>query len=173
MGCAVSKNQKKPNLADLQPKRQVVGSTPPAPPPQFWNAEHQRTICEYCGELGTLVSHEQSGYPYRGDYGPMWVCLGGCDAYCGCHPGTDIALGRMANRTLRSAKKEAHAAFDPMWQRKVELGSKRRNARSDGYTWLAGQLGVKASAMHIGWLDLEQCRAVVAACNPKNWSNAA
>jgi hypothetical protein len=75
----------------------------------------------------------------------------------GCHKGTTLPLGRLANAELRKAKMDAHAAFDPMW---------RNGAMSRGraYGWLAKQLGIDKKRCHIGYFSLEECRRVMEVC---------
>ena len=97
-------------------------------------------------------------YPHRQDlYDKLFYQCPPCDAYVGCHPGTDRPLGRLANAELRHAKSAAHAAFDPLWSHGA------RNRKS-AYVWLAQQLGIAVDQCHIGYFDLEQCRRVVALC---------
>ena len=61
--------------------------------------------CPYCGAPVLL---KDSNYVYHNNknYGKMWVCSNypECDAYVGCHPGTTIPLGRLADSALRKAK---------------------------------------------------------------------
>jgi hypothetical protein len=88
----------------------------------------------------------------------------------GVHKGTDKPLGRMANKELRGWKGRAHAAFDPLWKRKLELyrheGATKGWARGTGYKWLAGQLGIPAQECHIAMFDVEMCKRVVEVCRP-------
>lgn len=72
--------------------------------------------CPYCGSPAKLTTSQQI-YGSNFDYGAMWCCVNYplCHAYVGCHPGTEIPLGRLANKELREAKKKAHAAFDRLW----------------------------------------------------------
>lgn len=79
-----------------------------------------------------------------------------CDAYVGVHNGTDIPLGRLANRELRRWRNRAHAAFDPLWQK----GPYRRR-RNDAYVWLAGKMGLTKEETHIAMFDVEQCKQVI------------
>lgn len=85
----------------------------------------------------------------------------------GCHPGTTRPLGTLARKELRGLRHAAHAAFDPLWQRKAALQQVSRSvARRAGYAWLASQLGVDRKACHIALFDEEQCRRVVDLCTP-------
>lgn len=120
--------------------------------------------CRYCQTPAALLRVGDAGYPYRRDYGPIWTCAP-CKAWVGCHPGTEKALGRLANAELRKAKQEAHAAFDPLWQRKIAREQcSKGHARRAGYRWLSEQLGIPIKETHIGYFDVEQCRRVVQVC---------
>lgn len=110
--------------------------------------------CPYCQKPAALVGGAKV-YPHRPDLAEkrFYACFP-CGAWVGCHPGTENALGRLANAELRAAKQAAHAAFDPIW-----TGGRWR--RQDAYEWLAEQLGIDRAACHIGMFDVDQCRAVV------------
>ncbi|WP_278247013.1 zinc-finger-containing protein [Agathobaculum desmolans] len=69
-------------------------------------------ICNYCGRKAELVD---SKVIYGTSYGMMYLCRR-CNAYVGCHKGTDRPLGRLADAELRYWKKAAHAVFDPLWR---------------------------------------------------------
>lgn len=115
-------------------------------------------ICPYCNNEAWLVSGNIV-YPHRPDLFDkrFWLCTP-CDAYVGCHDGTEKPLGRLANQELRQAKIAAHAVLDPLWK----SGSMTRNA---AYQWLADQLGIPRSECHVGMFDVDRCRLVVALCN--------
>lgn len=130
------------------------------PPAEFWDGN--RAICPYCDTPATLVEHGDQLYPYRRDFGMLWACT--CGAYVGCHPGSILPLGRLADRELREAKKAAHAVFDPIWKKEIENGAKHRAARTFGYAWLAKELGISPDQCHIGWFDVEQCQRVIDIC---------
>lgn len=108
-------------------------------------------ICPYCQRTAALVD---SIVIYRTrSYGPAWRCAP-CDAYVGCHPGTERPLGRLANAELRKAKIEAHKYFDSIWR-------EGHMSRSEAYRWLADQLGMHPRGVHIGYFGVEQCVRVV------------
>ena len=115
-------------------------------------------ICDYCGK-SSIQTTGADIYPRRPDLASkvMFVCRP-CDAWVGCHPGTASPLGRLANKALRVAKMEAHAAFDPLWR------GKAKGERGRAYGWLAGELGLSSDECHIGMFDVETCRRVVEAC---------
>lgn len=130
--------------------------------------------CAYCGKPAELVNGTVT-YPSRPDLagGWYWFCLAD-RAWVGVHPGTFKPLGRLADSELRRAKRDAHAAFDPLWMKRLELdkregkGTTRNKARGRGYKWLAEQLGVDAKNCHIGHMDVAQCRRVVEVCTRRN-----
>ena len=105
--------------------------------------------CPYCGKNAKMVSG-QSIYPYRRDlFEKTFYLCEPCKAYVGCHPGTQKPLGRLADAALRAGKREAHAAFDPIWKE----GYMRRG---QAYAWLGKELELPAP--HIGEMDLQQCQ---------------
>jgi hypothetical protein len=121
--------------------------------------------CRYCLLPAVLLKFGDKDYPYQRDYGPTWTCTP-CGAWVGTHPGTENALGGLANAELRAAKQAAHAAFDPLWQRKIRRDKcSKRQARNAGYAWLAGQLGIPVKKCHIGMMNLDECRKVVEVCS--------
>lgn len=96
----------------------------------------------------------------------IWLCRP-CEAWVGCHKNSkrNAPLGRLANKELREWKIKAHAAFDPMWRAKMLRDRcSQGEARNAGYAWLAQQLAISLDDMHIGMLNVEQCKRVVAAC---------
>lgn len=119
--------------------------------------------CPYCHSLAALVTGADI-YPHRPDLQNLrfWRCAP-CGAYVGCHKAGNgfgdgtRPLGRLANAELRSAKQAAHAAFDPLWK-------SGRMGRRAAYAWLAKQLGVPIDRMHIGEMDVADCKRVVDAC---------
>ncbi|ACU61319.1 DUF3268 family zinc-finger domain-containing protein [Chitinophaga pinensis] len=112
--------------------------------------------CPYCGRKTVYVD---SAEIYALSYGMIYLCRP-CNAYCGVHKGTDIALGRVANATLRNLKKEAHSHFDQLWKQK---GMTRKNA----YKWLSSSMDIPKDLTHIGMFDEEQCRKVINLCKTK------
>lgn len=107
--------------------------------------------CPYCGKGPSLADSKEV---YGKSYGPIWICRD-CNAYVGCHRGTCRPLGTLANEETREARKRAHAAFDPLWRGKF-MG------RNQAYRALAKKLGIEKKDCHIGMLDAETCRRVVA-----------
>ena len=109
-------------------------------------------ICNYCGRKTELVD---SKVIYGTSYGMMYLCRH-CNAYVGCHKGTDRPLGRLADAELRYWKKAAHAVFDPLWRQ-----GRFRGQRKAAYEWLAEQMGLPVEQTHIGMFDIAQCKQAI------------
>ncbi|MBB5610383.1 MULTISPECIES: DUF3268 family zinc-finger domain-containing protein [unclassified Janthinobacterium] len=115
--------------------------------------------CPYCGDTVELVNNSEIyGRPY-GEWPWAYRCADSdCNSYVGLHPLTGIPLGTLANTELRKARKDAKAAFNPIWQ----SGEMTRN---EAYAWLADALRIEnAEECHIGWFDLVMCRQVTRQC---------
>jgi len=106
--------------------------------------------CPYCN--GTMQLRD-SDVIYGRSYGMVWFCENwpGCDAFVGCHKGTDKPLGTPANGVLRNWRKRCHGLFDELWK-------SRRMTRRGAYDWMAEQLGIPVDQAHIALLSLEQCQ---------------
>jgi len=122
-------------------------------------------VCPYCGAKTELID---SSYIYGKSYGMIYICKP-CDAYVGVHQGTNRALGRLADKKLREAKKRAHYYFDQI--AKTGLINKiwtkwipNVNNRGKAYKWLALQMRINEAVCHIGMMDITQCLAVVEIC---------
>lgn len=108
-------------------------------------------ICPYCGKPAELVDDEVI---YGRSYGHKAYWCKPCDAYVGCHKGTETPMGRLANRELRKWKMRAHAAFDMIWKC-------RYMRRYNAYAWLAEELNIPAEQCHIGMFDVDMCKKVI------------
>lgn len=132
----------------------------------FWLREHavqhskivesELPICPYCERPSQFVRGSVV-YPHRPDLSALhfYACMP-CDAYVGVHRGTSKPFGSLANAPLRAARKQAHAAFDPLWKTKILT-------RHRAYIFLARLLDVAFEKAHIGMLDIAQCNRVVSA----------
>lgn len=133
--------------------------------------------CPYCGEKPEYVD---SAVIYGQSYGMIYLCKD-CDAYVGVHHSTSRrALGRLANKELREAKKRAHFYFDQLWKRKIQQGIKeqpsrkkgknyicwRGKCRTEAYKWLGKELGTPKKFTHIGMFDSKLCAEVERICKP-------
>lgn len=114
-------------------------------------------ICPYCKSGTKLMSeHQVYGKTYKNRVIHACKNYPTCDAYVGSHD-NGIALGRLANHSLRIAKKKAHHYFDKIW--KEELMD-----RSELYAELAEHLDLPEEYTHIGMFSEKTCRQV------ENWS---
>lgn len=126
-----------------------------------------RVSCDYCAHSALLCRWGTAHYPYRVDYGPVWICPP-CRAWVGCHRNSarHAPLGRLANAELRVIRASAHRWFDALWQAKmVRDRCSQSHARRAGYTWLADQLGIAFEDCHIGYFDVPMCWRVVEICS--------
>ena len=116
----------------------------------------QTMNCPYCGSNVSLAS---STIVYNGrDFGLIYLCDSYpiCDAYVGVHRGTNQPLGRLANAELRTWKKKAHAAFDPLWKSKSA-----KMSRKQAYQLMQKLLNMSEEEAHIGKFDVEQCKILI------------
>jgi hypothetical protein len=129
--------------------------------------------CECAKPDHVDLARGQLIYPNRSD---LWLHADGatrwwwhcsaCGAYVGVHRGTLKPLGSPAGPQTRAARSAAHAAFDPLWEKRMKLsGFSKHRARGRGYKWLAGELGISAKECHIGMMDAATARRVVEICN--------
>ena len=102
------------------------------------------TTCVYCNHEVVLTSNAEIYGREYGD-GKVYLCRS-CKASVGCHPGTIIPLGRLANQRLKNLKKLAHNYFDPIWKHK-------KRYRTECYKELAKKLEIPVEHCHFGWFD--------------------
>lgn len=120
--------------------------------------------CPYCG---AIVELKDATYIYHKSqaksWGKMWVCSNypKCNSYVGCHKGTTLPLGRLANERLRTLKMEAHKQFDPIWKSGLL-------SRKEAYKWLADMLDIPQDECHIGMFDIKMCQKVIHLCRQQN-----
>ncbi|TGE22804.1 zinc-finger-containing protein [Hymenobacter metallicola] len=107
--------------------------------------------CPYCEGQSALVD---TSVLYGGNAtGKHAYLCQPCWAYVGCHPGTTVALGTLADEDLRTWRKHTHQLFDTLWR-----GPGSSRSRTQAYQWLAEQLGTKPEHTHIGMFDEELCQ---------------
>lgn len=120
--------------------------------------------CPYCGSKVLL---KDASFIYHinksNSWGKVWVCSSfpKCNSYVGCHKGTEIPLGRLANERLRTLKMEAHKQFDPIWKSGLM-------SRKEAYRWLADMLGIPTDECHIGMFDIKMCQKVIHLCKKQD-----
>lgn len=111
--------------------------------------------CDSCG--GPRVNLQKRGFMglrvFR-EWDLIWHCMD-CDALVGCHEGTDIPMGLMADGATRHARFEAHKYFDRLWR-----GRNSPMSRAEAYAWMAQALNIPPERAHVGMLDAAQCEAL-------------
>lgn len=106
-----------------------------------------------CGKKSNLTTGREI-YPHlKYLYKKHFYICRPCKAYVGCHPGSTNPLGVIANKDHRDAKVKAHKAFDTIWQ-------SGRMLRTNAYSWLADQMGMRKKDCHIGQFSIENCNRV-------------
>lgn len=111
-------------------------------------------ICPYCLRLSVLVGGDVI-YPHRADLsGKRFYQCKPCDAWVGCHDGTNVPLGRLADKELRQWKIKAHDAFDSLWK----TGAMKRSA---AYKTMQRLMGMSQNEAHIGMFSKEQCQTLI------------
>lgn len=110
--------------------------------------------CDACdSQKIALQSRSLMGIRTSGKWPLVWHCET-CGAMVGCHTGTDIPLGLMADRITRDARYRAHKAFDPLWKN-------GHMVKANAYAWMAKVLGIPFEQAHIGMLNETQCEQLI------------
>ena len=122
--------------------------------------------CPYCGAPTFIRS---SLAVYKVNYGNLLMCSGYplCDAYVGCHEGTETPKGTLAKADLRAWRRDAHCAFDRRWY------GRGRSRRGDAYLWLSHRTGKSLDACHIGEFTIAECQEVIRLCGQDDLTRAA
>lgn len=129
--------------------------------------------CDCCSSQNVaLQKRELLNLRTYGRWDLIWYC-GDCGALVGCHEGTDIPMGRMADATTRKARFETHEVFDRLWR-----GRGAQLSRAEAYIWMADALGIELEDAHISMFSQDQCAKLVAAVlnykhnrkHKKHWS---
>ena len=147
-------------LRDLRRERRWQSHLPASErprPPSPHDAFRTGPPCPVCG---------RNSYPKRGrriaehldPYAWFWTCSPRCDTRVGCYPGTQTALGTLADEVTRCARKAAHNEFDAL----VAEGAFAD--RSAAYAWLASMMDQSEQDAHIGMYGLSECNRVMALC---------
>lgn len=94
-----------------------------------------------------------------------------CNAWVGVQQGTDKAMGRLANAELRSLRRFTHRWFDSLAVDGLiddfyDSNINGINTRQKACLRLAAELGIQPGFCHIGMFDEEECKRVIAICQP-------
>jgi len=102
-------------------------------------------ICDVCcsPDVNFVTNDKVYGRIY-GEWPYCYFCSD-CRAAVGCHPNTEIPLGKMAGKETRQLRKKAHEAFDKLWQTRLM-------SRDRAYFWLSRILQIEPENCHISWL---------------------
>ena len=116
--------------------------------------------CNYCGAKVELQKGS-TVYPRREDLADVnvWVCPE-CHARCGCHKGTELPMGTLANAELRELRMHTHTHLDRLWK-------EHYMSRNATYTWLAFELDVPFKFCHIAMFDLDKYRKIIGLAKKK------
>ena len=119
--------------------------------------------CRYCGGTAYLTD---SAKVYKQSYGPIYLCENWprCDAYVGCHPGTNEPLGTVADKELRKLRHIAHGKFDVLWKYKKKISGDNKS-RKKAYAWLAERMDLEVDECHIGMFNKHQCNLAISIMN--------
>ena len=113
--------------------------------------------CPICGSQARRTTRKEIARGPKELYGEfVYVCKNfpECDTYVGCHKGTWVPMGTLADRNLRNQRVRAHRAFDWSWK-------SNKMTRHESYELMAELLEVDFKSAHIGKLDLGQCQKVI------------
>lgn len=115
--------------------------------------------CDYCGARAQLAQFGDEPYPYRDDYGAVWICTS-CEAWIGVQPRSKhhAPLGRLADGALRDAKSRLHDALEPLAAAKARRDSMTVfEARAKAVRWVSTELGFDPVPHSLHALTLDQC----------------
>jgi len=121
--------------------------------------------CQYCHREAALTTGAEvyPRHPHLAEK-KVWMCRP-CEAWVGCHEGTDRPLGQLGDGKLRAAREAGHRAFDPLWQHMWHVnGGDKIDARNIAYGWLAEQLGIVPADCRFAGFSYEQCLKATLLC---------
>ena len=109
--------------------------------PKIPGRSRKKVVCITCGAGGVFAAAGPNQVP-------AWLCQNypTCDSYVGVHPGTENALGTLANAELRAERVKAHGWIDRIWR------GKRTPTRKEVYQLIAQAIGVRH--FHVAQCDL-------------------
>jgi hypothetical protein len=123
-------------------------------------------ICPYCNCETELVEGNKI-YPNRSYEEPRptfldkkyYVCIKNRQHYVGTYADNKTSLGRVADKELRSLKRQGHNCFDPLWKTKRHFKSQRL-----AYKWLSKKMNIPLEETHFGMFDIDQCKMAIGFC---------
>lgn len=103
-------------------------------------------ICDMCCSDDVYITDSFCGTK------KVWICRS-CSASVSCHVGTEVPLGRFADKATRKLRREAHINFDRLWKGGLMT-------REKAYAWLAGALRIEIEECHFSMLSKDALRQV-------------
>ncbi len=137
-----------------------TGNENPITKDQFKNKILNGQICPYC-ECKTHMVTDKEIFGRFSSYNKYFIqCVNNPDHYVGTFANRK-SLGRLANKSLRQKKMEAHALFDPLWQGQNHYFKSRDAA----YKWLSVKMNLPKEETHFGMFDELQCNIAIRVIN--------
>jgi hypothetical protein len=116
------------------------------------------TQCDYCASCDVTFTNNAAVYGREVGEWPYCYHCPNCGASVGCHPGTAIPLGRLANAKTRRLRAEAHKHFDQLW-------TSGAMSREDAYSLIARHLSIDdPDACHLSQMSDDQLKSVREYC---------
>ena len=78
-----------------------------------------------------------------------------CKASHGANQFTGEPLGIPADSETKKWRIKAHEEFDAIWKKGL------LPSRGGAYNWLGRKMGIPGDEMHIGMMDIEQCKEII------------
>ncbi len=110
--------------------------------------------CNYCNKKTELVSGRKLYPNYKELHSKLFHYCADCQAWVGCHVDSDMPLGILANKELRTKRLIAHKYFDKIF-------TSGKMERNEAYEWLASQLGIERKYCHIGMFNIDKCNKTI------------
>lgn len=110
--------------------------------------------CDVCCSINIVYTNNDVVYGKTYGEWPKCYYCNDCRSMVGCHPGTNLPLGRMADRATRSLRRRAHDEFDRIWKDGLL-------PRTKAYQWLARELQIHESECHLSQLSKDQLKDVM------------
>lgn len=109
-------------------------------------------LCDACCSTNISLEINQKRL-LKGQVRSIYVCHD-CRATVGCHPNTEIPLGRMCDGVTAKLRILAHAEFDRLWCSGLM-------PRKKAYAWLSRMLGIEFEQCHLSQLSKDQLKDVI------------
>jgi hypothetical protein len=120
--------------------------------------------CPYCNKPTNYVDSKEVYHDKS--YGMIYLCKP-CNAYIGVTPGTNNAIGRLANKELRELKKMLHGLLQILITHKASQTNMRKEEAGElAYKWVAKQLNLPNGFAKLSYLNESQCEQLINICKP-------